>query len=72
MARVGLRIDGRELARRASVSPTTVAHFESEQRQPRQVTIDALRSALEAAGATFLDDEGEGPGVRIKGDALEA
>jgi len=32
----------------------------------REETIAAVRTALEAAGIIFVDENGEGPGVRLK------
>jgi hypothetical protein len=29
-------------------------------------TLDMIRAALEAAGVIFIDENGEGPGVRLK------
>ncbi|MET4691245.1 hypothetical protein ABIA13_005753 [Sinorhizobium fredii] len=29
-------------------------------------TMQAIRSALEAAGVIFIDENGEGPGVRLR------
>lgn len=34
--------------------------------QPR--TLAAIRGALEAAGVIFIDENGEGPGVRLRKD----
>lgn len=56
-----------ELADAASVSRATVLEFERGGRLPHPNNVDAIRSALEAAGITFLNDDGRGPGVRYKG-----
>lgn len=56
-----------ELAAAAKVSKPTVADFERGARSPHPNNVDAIRSALEAAGITFLNDDGRGPGVRYKG-----
>ncbi len=68
MARAGIGLGIRELAALAEVAPGTITRFErGEGIYPR--TLDAIRTALEAAGVVFLGD-GElvdgGPGVRLK------
>lgn len=63
MARAALQLGVRELAALAKVSPNTVARFErGEKLQER--TVEAIQSALEAAGIEFLD--GDAPGVRLR------
>lgn len=65
MARAALGLGVRELAGLAGVSPDTVARLErGEELKPR--TVEAIRAALEAAGVIFIDENGEGPGVRLK------
>lgn len=68
MALAAVRWGVRDLAAAAGVSMDTIARFKrGEAVKPR--TIDAIRSALEAAGVVFLDDgeiAGGGPGVRLK------
>ena len=65
MARVGLGLSVVGLAKLASVSPNTITRLERGERLlPR--TLNAVRKALEAAGAEFLDENGGGPGVRLK------
>jgi transcriptional regulator with XRE-family HTH domain len=65
MARIALNLGVRELAAAAKVSPDTVARF--ERGEPlRERTIDALRGALESAGAIFIAENGGGPGVRLR------
>jgi transcriptional regulator with XRE-family HTH domain len=65
MARAALGLGIRDLAKAASVSPDTVARFErGEELRPR--TVEALRTALEVAGVIFVDENGEGPGVRLR------
>ncbi len=55
-----------ELAQRAKVGRATIADFEAGKRQPYARTLDELQAALEAAGVIFVDENGEGPGVRLK------
>lgn len=64
MARSGLSLGVRELAEAAQVSTNTITRFEKgEELRPR--TIDAIRAALEAAGAEFIAENGGGFGVRL-------
>jgi transcriptional regulator with XRE-family HTH domain len=53
------------LAEAAGVSPSTLRDFESGKRVPIANNLAAIRSALEAAGITFLDtgDVASGRGV---------
>nr|WP_246722023.1 helix-turn-helix transcriptional regulator [Methylosinus sp. H3A] len=65
MARVALGIGVRELAELAQVAPATVSRLEAgEELKPR--TVAAIRAALEAAGVIFVEENGEGPGVRLR------
>lgn len=70
MARAALEIGVRELATMAKVSPTTISKLEAgEELKPR--TVEAIQSALEAAGVLFIPENGNGPGVRLR-DKLDA
>ncbi len=65
MARAGLGMSVRDLAERAQVSTNTISRFEAgEELKPR--TVEAIQRALEAAGVIFVEENGEGPGVRLK------
>lgn len=65
MARAALGLGVRDLAKLASVSADTVARLErGEELKPR--TVDAIRIALEYAGVIFIEEDGSGPGVRLK------
>ncbi len=55
-----------ELARRAGTTERTVARFELEEGSARQTTMDAIRTALEAAGVEFIPENGGGVGVRLR------
>ncbi|MBB6251436.1 hypothetical protein [Nitrospirillum iridis] len=44
----------------------TVRQFEGEKASPRNATLTVLQSALEAAGVIFIQENGEGPGVRLR------
>lgn len=65
MARVATGLGIRELAQLAQVAPNTISRLEAgEELKPR--TVAAIRSALEAAGIEFIDQNGHGPGVRFR------
>ena len=34
--------------------------------QPRHATLEVIRRALEVAGVEFIDENGGGPGVRLR------
>ena len=34
--------------------------------EPRRATLDVVRRCLEVAGVEFIDENGGGPGVRLK------
>jgi transcriptional regulator with XRE-family HTH domain len=55
-----------ELADRAEVGVVTVHQFEGGISQPRRATLDVIRRAFEKAGVVFIDENGGGPGVRLK------
>lgn len=82
MARAGLGWSLAETAKRAKVGITTIHAIEAvdgpagisngpeqtreSRTRARNESIAAIRKALVAAGVTFLDDDGSGPGVRVK------
>ena len=55
-----------ELADRAGVGIVTVRHFEGRLNEPRRATLEVIRGALEAAGVEFIQQNGGGPGVRLR------
>jgi len=65
MARVATGLGIRELAELAQVAPNTISRLEAgEELKPR--TLAAIRAALEKAGVEFIDENGGGPGVRLR------
>jgi len=54
------------LAERAGVGIVTVHQLEAGLTQPRRATLEVIRRALEAAGLEFIDENGGGPGVRLR------
>jgi transcriptional regulator with XRE-family HTH domain len=65
-ARALLDMSPAELARRAVVPRNTIVDFEIGSRTPLPDSLATIRAALEAAGVIFIDENGEGPGVRLK------
>ncbi|MBR3190451.1 helix-turn-helix transcriptional regulator [Bosea sp. (in: a-proteobacteria)] len=55
-----------QLAEASKVSLRTIVDFERGARQPRELTLAALRAALEVAGVIFVPENGEGAGVRLR------
>jgi predicted transcriptional regulator len=65
-ARALIDMDQAELARRAVVPRHVIADFENGSVAPSASNLAAIRAALEAAGVIFVDENGEGPGVRLR------
>jgi len=67
-ARALLRWEQRDLAVASSVSLPTIKRLESKPGTmvAHMSTVVALRRALEAAGVEFIDENGGGPGVRLR------
>jgi transcriptional regulator with XRE-family HTH domain len=55
-----------ELADRAGVGIVTVRQFEGGLNEPRRATLEVIRRALESAGVEFIQEDGGGPGVRLR------
>jgi transcriptional regulator with XRE-family HTH domain len=55
-----------DLADRARVGIVTVRQVEAGLTEPRRATLEVIRRALEVAGVEFIDDDGDGPGVRLR------
>jgi len=78
-ARAFLRWSATELATRAKLGLSTVQSIEASDGSPaaggdlewrtaaREQSIEAIHAALVRVGVTFLEDDGNGPGVRLKG-----
>ena len=55
-----------ELADASKVAQKTIADFERGNRTPYDRTLVDIRAALESAGVAFIDQNGGGPGVRLR------
>ena len=55
-----------DLAAKAGVSQLTVHQLEAGSTRPRRATLDVVRRAFESAGVDFIDENGGGPGVRLR------
>jgi transcriptional regulator with XRE-family HTH domain len=67
-ARALLRWEQRDLAGASSVSLATIKRLESKPglMAAHESTVTALQKALETAGVEFIDENGGGPGVRLR------
>ena len=67
-ARALLRWSAKKLAEAAGVSVPTIQRMEAVEGVPSGLSrnLEALQNALEEAGVIFIDENGGGPGVRLK------
>ena len=65
MARAGLGWSLRHLAVEAGVGLNMAYRYEKGQ-DALVSKVEAIRRTFEAAGVTFLQDDGDGPGVRVR------
>ena len=56
----------KQLAEAADLAERTVTDFERGARTPHPNNLRAMRGALEQAGIEFIDENGGGPGVRLR------
>jgi transcriptional regulator with XRE-family HTH domain len=54
------------LAEASNLGESTIRDFEKGRRVPSINNLEAIRRALESAGVIFVDENGEGPGVRLR------
>ena len=55
-----------ELAKKAEVGVVTIRQVEAGMTEPRKATLTVIRQAFENAGIDFIDENGGGPGVRLR------
>jgi predicted transcriptional regulator len=54
------------LADEAKVGIVTIRQLEAGTHEPRRSTLQVVRMAFESAGVQFIDENGGGPGVRLR------
>ena len=67
-ARALLRWSAEDLARESTLGVTTIRRAELSEGETSMTTANdsAVRRTLEAAGVEFIDENGGGPGVRLR------
>jgi transcriptional regulator with XRE-family HTH domain len=60
------------LASASRISRPTIVDFERGARTPYANNLAAIRSALEAAGVEFIEENGGGAGVRLRKPSSES
>jgi ribosome-binding protein aMBF1 (putative translation factor) len=67
-ARALLRWSAEDLARETALSVATIRRAELAEAETSMTTANglAVRDALESAGVEFIDENGGGPGVRLR------
>lgn len=55
-----------DLAAKTRISPATVRKFENQTGALREAMVKLIRLTLEAEGVQFIDENGGGPGVRLR------
>ena len=55
-----------ELADKAGVGIVTVRQIEAGGHDARRATLQVIKNAFEIAGVQFIDENGGGPGLRLK------
>jgi len=62
-----------DLAKASGISEPTIKRLESQDGElgGRAETSAAIRAAIESAGVQFIEENGEGPGVRLRKDTAK-
>ena len=55
-----------QLSEACGVPARTLHRLERGEGEPQRRTVEAIRTALEAAGVEFIEENGGGPGVRLR------
>ena len=55
-----------DLASEAGIGIVTVRQIEAGQTAPRRATLIVVKQAFERAGVEFIEENGGGPGVRLR------
>lgn len=71
-ARHLLSLSQSDIASATGLSLPTIKRAESNRDVPvSEQAVEAIQRALEAAGVIFVEENGEGPGVRLRKDRAE-
>src|SRR5208282_5872826 len=65
-ARALVKMNQEELAGTVRVPLNDIVEFETGSRTPPANSLTEIRTALESAGVIFVDENDEGPGVRLR------
>lgn len=65
-ARALLDWSQQRLAEESKIGNATIRNFEGGKSTPQHATLDVLKRALTEAGVLFIDQNGNGPGVRLR------
>jgi DNA-binding transcriptional regulator YiaG len=65
-ARAVLEMTQPQLATAAGVGLSTVVDFERERRSVSEDAVEKMQRALESAGIEFIEENGGGPGLRLR------
>jgi transcriptional regulator with XRE-family HTH domain len=71
MARAALNWTVRDLAQATGLHRNTITNIEVGRYAGDPETLAKLRGVLEAAGVEFIDENGGGPGVRLRKSARQ-
>lgn len=66
MARAALNWTVRDLAEAARVHRNTITNIETERYTGDPETLAAIKSVLQRAGIEFIEENGGGPGIRLR------
>jgi hypothetical protein len=72
-ARALVKWTAEDLSRQSAVSVRTIRRAELAERATSLTSVNelAIRRALETAGVEFIDEDGGGPGVRLRQNGLK-
>ena len=66
MARAALNWTVRDLAEAANLHRNTISNIETGKYGGDEATLNAITTVLKRAGVEFIDENGGGPGVRLR------